>query len=340
MKRLSSLKAVVVVLSLTLSGAVMAQQTGASGSTSRKAQVNSGTKMKVKGVIIKRDDSSFFLRDQTGSELTVRLAGNTKIEEKKGNPFRGGKKYSDVQVIRGLNVEIEGHGDSSGDLVADKIKFYDDDLRVALSINSQVVPLENRMGTTENRLTRTEQNAERLSGQLEELGQVANLAKGGAAAAQDTADAAVEGVNKTNDRISSLDDYEVKKSTTINFKVGSAVLSPDAKSMLDDLAAQAKSERGFIIEVRGFASADGAENLNRQLSTRRSDSVVRYLAEQHDIPLRRIILPFGYGEAMPVADNTTREGRQENRRAEVKILVSRGIGSSVNVNRPVSSTRE
>jgi outer membrane protein OmpA-like peptidoglycan-associated protein len=340
MKRLSSLKAVVVLLSLTLSGAVMAQQTGPSGNASRKTQVNAGTKMKVRGVVIKRDDSSFFLRDQTGSELTVRLAANTKFEERKSNPFRGGKKYSTAQLIRGLNVEVEGRGNSSGDLVADKIKFSDDDMRVALSIDSQVVPLENRLGSTENRLSRTEQNAERLSGQLEELGQVANLAKGGAAAAQDTADAAVEGVNKTNDRISSLDDYEVKKSTTINFKVASAVLSPQAKSMLDELAAQAKNERGFVIEVRGFASADGSENRNRELSQRRSDAVVRYLAEKHDIPLRRIILPFGYGEAMPIADNTTREGRQENRRAEVKILVSRGIGSSVNVNRPVSSTRE
>jgi outer membrane protein OmpA-like peptidoglycan-associated protein len=339
MKRLSSLKAVVVLLSLTLSGAVMAQQTG-SNANSRKTQVNQGTKMKVKGVVIKRDDSSFFLRDQTGAELTVRLAANTKLEEKKGNPFRGGKKYSTGQVIRGLSVEVEGRGDSSGDLVADKIKFSDDDLRVAVSIDSQVVPLENRFVTAEDRMARTEQNAQRLSGQLEELGQVANLAKGGAAAAQDTADAAVDGVNRTNDRISSLDDYEVKKSTTVSFKVGSAILSPDAKSMLDDLATQAKSERGFVIEVRGFASADGSENLNRQLSQRRSDAVVRYLAEQHDISLRRIILPFGYGEAMPVADNTTREGRMENRRAEVKILVSRGIGSSVNVNRPVSSTRE
>jgi outer membrane protein OmpA-like peptidoglycan-associated protein len=272
--------------------------------------------------------------------LTVRLAANTKLEEKKGNPFRGGKNYSMAQVIRGLSVEVEGRGDSSGDLLADKIKFSDDDLRVAVSIDSQVVPLEDRFVTAEDRMTRTEQNAQRLSGQLEELGQVANLAKGGAAAAQDTADAAVEGVNKTNDRISSLDDYEVKKSTTINFKVASAVLSPDAKSMLDDLATQAKNERGFVIEVRGFASADGSENLNRALSQRRSDAIVRYLAENHDIPLRRIILPYGYGEAMPVADNTTREGRQENRRAEVKILVSRGIGSSVNVNRPVSSTRE
>jgi outer membrane protein OmpA-like peptidoglycan-associated protein len=340
MKRLSSLKAVVVLLSLTLSGAVMAQQTGSYANSARKTQVNSGQKMKVKGVVIKRDDSSFFLRDQTGAELTVRLAANTKLEEKKGNPFRGSKKYTTAQVIRGLSVEVEGRGDSSGDLLADKIKFSDDDLRVAVSIDSQVVPLENRFVTAEDRMTRTEQNAQRLSGQLEELGQVANLAKGGAAAAQDTADAAVEGVNKTNDRISSLDDFEVKKSTTINFKVASAVLSPDAKTMLDDLATQAKSERGFVIEVRGFASADGSENRNRVLSQRRSDAIVRYLAETHDIPLRRIILPYGYGEAMPVADNTTREGRIENRRAEVKILVSRGIGSSVNVNRPVSSTRE
>jgi outer membrane protein OmpA-like peptidoglycan-associated protein len=338
MKRLSSLKAVVVVLSLTLSGAVMAQQTGPNANTSRKTQVNSGTKMNVKGVVIKRDDSSFFLRDQTGSGLTVRLAANTKLEEKKGNPFRSGINYSMAQVIRGLSVEVEGRGDASGDLVADKIKFSDDDLRVAVSIDSQVVPLENRMGTTENRLTRTEQNAERLSGQLEELGQVANLAKGGAAAAQDTADAAVDGVNRTNDR--SHRSTTMKEEEHDYHKVASAVLSPDAKSMLDDLATQAKSERGFVIEVRGFASADGSENLNRALSQRRSDAIVRYLAENHDIPLRRIILPYGYGEAMPVADNTTREGRQENRRAEVKILVSRGIGSSVNVNRPVSSTRE
>jgi len=196
MKRLSSLKAVVVLLSLTLSGAVMAQQTGSAGSMSHKTQVDAGSKMKVKGIVIKRDDSRLFLRDYTGAQLTVRLAANTKLEEKKGNPFRGGKKYSTTQLIRGLNVEVEGRGDSSGDLVADKIKFYDDDLRVALSIDSQVVPLEDRMGTTENRLSRTEQNAERLSGQLEELGQVANLAKGGAAHAQDTADAAVEGVQK------------------------------------------------------------------------------------------------------------------------------------------------
>jgi outer membrane protein OmpA-like peptidoglycan-associated protein len=335
MKKLSMLA--LVVLSLTLIvPATAAQQNGSANRT----QVAAGMKMKAKGMIIKRDQGQFIMRDQMGSELTVRVAGNSKIEEKKSNPFRGSKRYSEAQLVRGLYVEVEGRGDSSGVLLADKIKLSDDDFRVAQAVESTVVPVENRLGEAEDRVTRTEQNAQRLSGQLEELTQVANLAKGGAAAAQETADVAVDGVNRTNDRISSLDDYEVKKSETINFRVGSAVLNTQAKALLDEIATQAKAEKGFVIEVRGFASADGAENSNRLLSQRRAEAVMRYLAENHDIPLRRIILPFGYGEAMPIADNTSRDGRKQNRRAEVSILVSKGLTSPVTVNRSVSTNRQ
>ena len=338
MKPLSMLRAL-VVLSLALIVPVAAQQSV--GSSTSKMQVASGATMKVKGMIVKRDQNSLIVREQNGSELTVRLAGNAKLEEKKSNPFRGSKRYSEAQLVRGLYVEVEGRGDSSGALVADKIKFSDDDLRVAQAVDSTVVPVENRLGVAEERVARTEQNAQRLSGQLDELAQVANLAKGGAAAAQETADLAIDGVNRTNDRISSLDDFEVKKSETINFKVGSAVLSASAKSLLDEIAAQAMNEKGFVIEVRGFASADGSENSNRVLSQRRAEVVMRYLAENHDIPLRRIILPFGYGEAMPIADNATRDGRVQNRRAEVSILVSKGLGTPpVTVNRSVGSTRQ
>jgi outer membrane protein OmpA-like peptidoglycan-associated protein len=343
MKKLSILKALVVLISLSLTSqavatSALAQNPVSSGdSDSRMMQVGSAVKMKIKGVILTREDSSFILRSDTGSDLNVRFTGTTKMEERKSNPFRGAKKYSAGQLLPGLYVEVEGRGDGSGALAAEKIKFSEGDLKMAVTVNSQVVPIERRLGTTESRLSRTEQNAERLSGQLEELHQVANLAKGGAAHAQDTADAAIDGVNRTNDRIATLDDYEVRTSKTVNFRVGSAVLSPDAKAALDDIATQAKNERGFVIEVRGFASADGSENLNRQLSQRRADSVVRYLAERHDIPLRRIILPFGYGEAMALADNSTRDGRQQNRRVEVKILISRGLTTPVNVNRPVSA---
>lgn len=337
MKKLSTLRAL-VVLSLALIVPAAAQQS--TGSTPNQMKAASGARMKARGLIVKRDQGSLIVRDQSGSDLNVLVAANAKIEEKKSNPFRGSRKYSETQLVRGLYVEVEGRGDASGALVADKIKFSDNDFKVAHAVDSTVAPVENRLGEAEERVARTEQNAQRLSGQLDELAQVANLAKGGAAAAQETADVAVDGVNRTNDRISSLDDYEVKKSETINFKVGSAVLSADAKHMLDEIANDAKSEKGFVIEVRGFASADGAENSNRVLSQRRAEAVMRYLAENHDIPLRRIILPFGYGEAMPIADNTSRDGRRQNRRAEVSILVSKGLSTPVTVNRSVGSNRQ
>jgi outer membrane protein OmpA-like peptidoglycan-associated protein len=328
MKKLSMLSPLVVLLAV-LVVPVAAQK----NKSAPQSVITSGAKMKVTGIILKQENDGFRMRDQAGSELTVHLASNARIEEKKSNPFRGSKKYTSAQLVRGLYVEIEGHGDSSGSLTADKIKFSDDALRVADTVNTTVVPVENRLGEAENRVTATEQNAQRLSGQLDELSQVANLAKGGAAAAQETADVAVDGVNKTNDRISSLDDFEVRKTETVNFRVGSWMLSQEAKATLDSIANQAKGEKGFVIEVRGFASADGGENSNRTLSQKRAEAVLHYLAENHDIPLHRIVLPFGYGEAMPVADNSTRDGRKQNRRAEVSILVNKGLTNPVNVNR-------
>ena len=339
-------KCLVASLFLVLTTSVLAQQGGSaqdkgqgarSDSRRMQTQVASGQRIKVEGTVLKRENDSFILRETSGSEMTVRMTGSTRIEEKKGNPFRGAKKYVPEQVNRGLFVEVEGHGDGSGGLMAEKIRFSNDAQRVALSIDTQVTPVENRVGQAETRLTEAEQNAQRLSGQVDELTQVANLAKGGAAQAQKTADMAVEGVSKTNDRITSLDDYQEKTSMTVLFRVGSAVLSPDAKAELDQIASQAKSEKGFVIEVRGFASAEGGTHLNDRLSEQRADAVVRYLAQQQEIPLRRIILPFGYGKAMPVADNSTHEGRVQNRRVEVKILVSRGLTSPVNVDRPVTS---
>jgi outer membrane protein OmpA-like peptidoglycan-associated protein len=303
--------------------------TGDTTSDSRTARVPAGQKQKIKGVIVRRDADSFILRDLSGVETTISLTNSTKVEEKKSNPFRRAKNYATTQLLRGLSVEVEGRGDNSGALVADKIKFSENDLMVARTVESRVTPVEGRVGEAETRLTQAEQNAQRLSGQLEELSAISNAARGGAKAAQETADLAVSGVNATNERINTLitglDEYEPKNKATINFKVGSALLLPEAKAILDEIANQAKSEKGFVIEVSGFASADGHEDFNRRLSQQRADAVIRYLAENHLIPLRRIITPFGYGESQPVADNSTREGRQQNRRVEVKILVNRGL---------------
>jgi len=312
-------------LAVAFAPAAFAQDsTAAATSTATRASVAAGQKAKLKGAVVRRDSDSIVVQDAAGAQTTVVLNDRTSVKTK-GGMFGGGSKLALTSITRGLNVEIEGRGDSSGNLVADKIRFTDADLRTARTLEANIVPVEGRVGSAENRLGEAEQNAQRMSGQVDELAAVSNAARGGAAAAQDSADRAVEGVRVANDRISSLDDYTPEQSIQINFKLRSAVLTPDARTSLDQVAGFAKNAKGFLIEVTGFAYESKNKNTNQQLSQQRAESVVRYLVENHNIPLRRILTPFGYGATNPVADNKTREGRIENRRAEVRLLVNRGV---------------
>ena len=286
--------------------------------------VASGQKMKIKGVVTRRDSDTFTVRDMNGMDTVVRLDDRTSVKTH-GGFLRGGSNYAQTSILRGLNLEIEGRGNGSGELLAEKIRFNESDMRVARAVESRAAPLEERATDTETKLTQVEANAQRLSGQLEELAAVSNAARGGAKAAQATADAAVAGVNATNERISSLDDYQPQQSAAVNFKTGSAVLSPESKTTLDDIASKALNAKGYVLEVSGFADSRGSINLNRALSQRRADAVIRYLVENHNIPLRRIVTPYGYGELNPVAENDTKDGRAQNRRVEIKLLVNKGL---------------
>jgi outer membrane protein OmpA-like peptidoglycan-associated protein len=280
--------------------------------------------MKIKGVVTRRDADTFVVRDANGVDTTVRLDDTTSVKSK-GGFMRSGNNYAQTNILRGLNLEIEGKGNASGELLATKVRFNESDYRVARAVESRAAPLEDRATTSEKKISDIEENAQRLSGQLDELAAVANTAKGGAKAAQETADAAVAGVNLTNERISALDDYEPQTVAAVNFKSGSAILSTDSKTKLDDIATKALNAKGYVLEVSGFADSRGSIELNRALSARRADAVIRYLVENHNIPLRRIVTPYGYGETNPVADNTSREGRAENRRVEIKLLVNKGL---------------
>lgn len=291
---------------------------------SRARSVSSGEKMKIKGVVVRRDADTFTVRDMNGVDTVVRLTDRTSVKTN-GGFLRGGTNYGATNILRGLNLEVEGRGGSNGELNAEKVRFNDSDLRTARAVESRATPLEERATASEGRLTEVEQNAQKLSGQLDELAAVSNAARGGAKAAQATADAAVSGVNQTNDRISALDDYTPQETASVNFRVGSAVLNPDAKTKLDEIATKALNAKGYVLEVTGFADSTGGTEMNRRLSQRRADAVIRYLVENHQIPLRRIVTPYGFGESNPVADNKTRTGREQNRRVEVKVLVSKGL---------------
>ncbi|MBX3281080.1 MAG: OmpA family protein [Acidobacteria bacterium] len=282
----------------------------------------SGQKYEIKGVIVQMEDANtFVVRDGVGVNTRVVVSPNTSI---KNNSFWGGDRFPASALVRGLNLKVEGVGDSSGALSASKIRFDKSNLMTAQSIDARVSPAEDR-------ITATEQNAQRLSGQIDELMAISNAAKGGAKAAQETADAAVAGVNATNKRITDIDDYVVQTTATINFKVNSSRLSEEGKAALDQVANATRNLKGYTIEVTGFASSDGSTAKNKVLSQRRAQAVIDYLVENGSVPLRRIGTSYGFGELQAVADNATREGREQNRRVEVKLLVSRGINTNVEV---------
>jgi outer membrane protein OmpA-like peptidoglycan-associated protein len=234
---------------------------------------------------------------------------------------------------------VAGTGDSKGNLVAREIKIRQDDLETALSINARVEPVEDELKETRMRLEESEQNARRLSGQVQEVTEASKSTRTEAQKAQESADRAMstadnarvfakDGLATANERISALDEYRVGSTVTVHFAASSAELSDEAKSDLQSFAGQLAKDKGYLVEVAGFASSDGSAEYNRRLSQRRADSVIRHMAETFSIPLRRFITPVGYGENQPLADNRTHAGRVQNRRVEVRVLVSEGLTQS------------
>jgi outer membrane protein OmpA-like peptidoglycan-associated protein len=267
--------------------------------------IPSGAKMKFKGVVIGRDADTFTIRDRSRTDYQVLITDNTSIKTY-GGFLRSGKKYPVTDILRGLIVEVEGRGDAQGQLVADKIRFNESDMRAAVTSDTRVTPVE--------------ENQQRMAGQMDELYAVAAEARKEVAA--------------VSERVSALDDYDVQDTVAVNFRVNSAVLSPEAKQQLDTLAEKAMTARGYMIEVAGHTDSTGSEAKNFRLSRERAESVVQYLAVNHKIPLRRFITPMGYGKTEFVAENTTAAGRAQNRRVEVKILLNRGLSQTT----PMTST--
>jgi len=267
--------------------------------------VPSGAKMKFKGVVIRRDADTFTIRDRSRADYQVLLTDNTSIKTY-GGFFRSGKRYAVTDILRGLIVEVEGRGNNEGQIVAEKIRFNESDMRAAI--------------TTETRVGPVEENQERIAGQMDELAAISAEARAEARVA--------------NERITALDDYDVQESVAVTFRVNSAVLSPEAKQQLDALAAKTLNARGFMIEVMGHTDSTGSVAKNFRLSQQRAEAVVQYLAVTHKIPLRRFVTPMGYGKTEAVADNTTAAGRQQNRRVEVRMIMNRGMRQPV----PTSTT--
>ena len=346
-RKIRNLHLVALALILSLASVALAQENATAEPVALKASANTrnvpdGQKFKVKGIVIKSNADSFTLREPDGTETVVNFTDTTKIKAAKKNWFRQYKAAGPSSILRGLRLEAEGKGNQAGELVATKIRFDEDDFRTAQALEARVDPVETMATSTkvlaeanEQRITSAEQNAERLAGQVIELSAVAAAANDAAGRAQASADRAQASADsaraEATDRINAIDNYELSETFTVHFRSGSAVLSSAAKAQIDAAAAKVQNEnlKGWVIEITGYADSVGNTERNRSLSERRADAVINYLVTTYNLPLRRLVQPFGYGEQNPVADNANGEGRALNRRVEIKVLVSKGLSAQV-----------
>ena len=268
------------------------------------------------------------------------LTDSTKVKTVRKGLFRRDKPSGVSYILRGLRLEAEGRGNQEGQLVAEKVRFDEEDLRTAQALEVRVDPVEALAMSTRElaednqvRIDEAEQNARRLAGQLDELSAVAASAGDAAKRAQASADQAQEAADTANQRINGLDDYDVVLSVTVHFKTGSARLTPAAKAEIDAAAARVQAEnlKGWIVAVVGYADSTGNAARNRSLSERRAEAVINYLVTKYDLPMRRLVQPFGYGSLNPVTSNETGAGRAQNRRVEIKVMVNKGVASQASL---------
>ncbi len=126
-------------------------------------------------------------------------------------------------------------------------------------------------------------------------------------------------------RLGDIDKYNLKATTNVNFDTGKAKLTEVAKADLCNAAAQAESTDNALLLVVGYTDSTGPEEFNQELSEKRASRVVNYLQQACGWKPYRMLTPTGMAEADPLADNSTPEGKAQNRRVAVNVLVSKSV---------------
>lgn len=315
----------------TASAAILLTSGLAMGVEPNTRVFTAGHKDKIRGVIVSRDGSTLKLRGDDDSIGTIDLTDETKIQLKHG--IFGQK--SDIKVdslVPGLEIEARGKGSENGDLVAAKVVFDPNSMRVSRQVDARVDPVEARTGALEGRAGQLESRAGqiedrqgKLNDQQKQTEQHLSQVSDRVGQVKTEADQANQGIDNVNQRVTNLDNYQEKYSEVVYFKLNSSTLTLDDKQRLDNLAQQAKGEKGYSVQVAGYADKTGNAVYNQHLSQARAEAVINYLEEQGDIPINRILTPAGMGMTHEAADNSTSAGRKLNRRVEVKVFVNQGL---------------
>jgi len=154
-----------------------------------------------------------------------------------------------------------------------------------------------------------------------EVEQKAQTAGQTAASAQQMADAANGRVGVLTNTVANLDNYHAVAETSVKFGFNTDNLTQKAQEALDQLASSIASTKGYIIALEGGTDSVGPADYNYDLSQRRANSVIQYLASKHNVPAHKIYV-IGLGKDKPVETNKTSTGRADNRRVDVRLMTN------------------
>ncbi len=192
-------------------------------------------------------------------------------------------------------------------------------------VNGKVDNLGKSLEETQER---TRQNEAKIADVDQRAQTAATQARAEADKANNAASAAANSANTANTRVDEVDKSMKRLSFEVvlnedqgNFKFGGKELPDEAKARLDEMIQQIKADpKGAFFEIEGHTDNIGAPEVNLRLGLERAEAVKRYLYQQHQIPLHKMNV-ISYGEDKPAAPNKTREGRAQNRRVVIKVLI-------------------
>jgi outer membrane protein OmpA-like peptidoglycan-associated protein len=286
-------------------------------------------KAKITGVILSRNGDTIRIKDnKSGQFVVVNITDDTRIERKKGHlQFFRQTGMDMTALLPGLTVEAEGKGDAKGRLEAQKISFSPDEFALAEAQQQEIVA--NRKAANEATSTAQQGKAAAAKAQssADQATLSANRADADNATAVGVADATA--VSMLNKRVSELDDYKNEFQVDVFFAKGSSGLDDKSKKDLDNLADIARSLDGYMIEIAGYSSNTLSKEADQKLSEERAAAVAQYLREVKNVPMRRILVPVGYGASHPAVSNDNAYDRELNRHVDIRILVNQSLGQGL-----------
>jgi len=274
-----------------------------------------GEKIKVKGLITGRTGDTIILKTTDATTVTVVLDDDTKVQQPKGLVGARKKQMSAAVLVPGLKVSVDGTSQDATHVLAKSITFDKDDLQTAEMIQAGLTPTEAKVSANTQNIETSQQN---IAANKQEI--AANQQN--IAANKTTMDV---NAAETSKRFSELSEYDTKDQLDVKFASGSTKISAADQEALKKLAHDAVNQTGYIIQVKGYADSSGNAAMNQKLSMERAQGVIAFLLQTCNVPVRHIVAPGAMGEAQAVATNETAEGRAENRRVEVKVLLNKGV---------------